>query len=68
MAARDLGKILLLISGTVVVVVFAQLVVQIRSYNMGFDLQGIWSHSRGWILLWLFITLVGSALLALKRS
>ncbi len=67
MVPRDLGKLILAISGIVLVLVLVRVGHILRSYSVGFDLLGIWKAWRGWILLWLLITVTGLTLLTVKR-
>ncbi len=68
MGLRDLGKVLLAVSGITFVLVFVRLAWLVKSYALGFDLLGIWRIWGGWILLWLLITGGGFVLLTVKRS
>ncbi len=67
MVTRDLGKLLLALSGIVFIFVVVRLGYILTSYSVGFDLLGIWKSWRGWIMVWLLVTAAGFTLLALKR-
>jgi hypothetical protein len=64
---RDVGKVLLAVSGIVFTLVFARLAWLAKSYGLGFDLLGIWKVWGGWIFLWLLITGGGFFLLTVRR-
>ncbi len=68
MFLRDLGKVVLTVSGVILVLVFVRLAWLAKSYPLGFDLLGIWNMWGGWILLWLLITGGGFILFTVKRS
>ena len=68
MNLKSFGKVLLTVSGIVLISVFIRLALMARSYPLGFDLAGIMKIWGIWIFLWFIVTLGGLVLLKVKRS